>query len=191
MNKVMLIGDSIRMSYQPAVQRSLAGEAEVWGPADNCRFAKYTLWEARGWIGQCGTPNLIHWNNGIWDVYHHTGDSGVFTPLEEYVLYLKRVLAVLRQTGATVVWATTTPVKPQCQSCFNEEIDRYNAEAVRLMGAEHVEVHDLNGLLRTDLDRFIAADNVHLSEAGIAACGDAVARLIRKRQGLAPKVDPH
>ena len=54
MKKVMLLGDSIRLSYQPAVQQKLAGAAEVWGPADNCRFAKYTLWETAAWLGQCG-----------------------------------------------------------------------------------------------------------------------------------------
>ncbi len=41
--KVLLLGDSIRMSYQPLVAEILTGRAEVVGPADNCQFALYTL----------------------------------------------------------------------------------------------------------------------------------------------------
>lgn len=179
MKKVMLLGDSIRMSYQAGVQQKLAGAADVWGPAENCRFAKYTLWGVPEWLAQCGTPDVIHWNNGIWDVYHLQPGAAVFTPLDEYRTYLERILADLRKTGARILWASTTPVTSECPCCSNEEIDRYNAEAARLMAREKVAIHDLNGLLRSDLARFLAPDHVHLSEAGIAACADAVAQRIR------------
>ena len=32
---VVLIGDSIRMGYQPFVTEALAGEAEIWAPEEN------------------------------------------------------------------------------------------------------------------------------------------------------------
>ena len=35
--KVLLLGDSIRMSYQPLVGQLLVGRASVVGPADNCQ----------------------------------------------------------------------------------------------------------------------------------------------------------
>lgn len=43
MKKILLIGDSIQQLYLPHVIQKLDGIAEVWGPEDNCRFAKYTL----------------------------------------------------------------------------------------------------------------------------------------------------
>ena len=43
MQRVLLLGDSIRMSYQPLVSELLAGRAEVVGPADNCQYSLYTL----------------------------------------------------------------------------------------------------------------------------------------------------
>ncbi|MBI2441823.1 MAG: SGNH/GDSL hydrolase family protein [Lentisphaerae bacterium] len=180
MKKVMLIGDSIRMSYQAAVRKRLADVAEVWGPDDNCRFVKYTLWNVAAWLNQCGQPDVIHWNNGIWDVYRQNQEMGIFTSLEEYAADLKRVLRELRRTGAQVIWATTTPVKPECLTCRNEDIAKYNAEAVRIMTAEQVATNDLNCLLMADLNGFISQDNVHLSEAGVEACGEAVARMILK-----------
>ena len=43
MKKVILIGDSIRMGYDKYIKASLEGEAEVFYPSENCRFATYVL----------------------------------------------------------------------------------------------------------------------------------------------------
>jgi hypothetical protein len=42
MEKILLIGDSIRLSYGDEVAKLLTDKAEVTGPADNCRFSAYT-----------------------------------------------------------------------------------------------------------------------------------------------------
>lgn len=181
MKKVMLLGDSIRISYMETVKRLLTDEAEVWGPPDNCRFVKYTLWNIGDWLTACGKPDVIHWNNGIWDIYLQNDHLGVFTPLDEYITYLERTLAELRRTGAAIIWATTTPARPGLATCSNDVIDQYNAEAVAFMRWRKVEINDLNALLRPDLDRYISEDKVHLSEAGIAACGRQVADIVRAR----------
>ena len=41
--RVLLLGDSIRGSYQPMVSEMLSGEADVVAPAENGQFALYTL----------------------------------------------------------------------------------------------------------------------------------------------------
>lgn len=181
MKKVMLLGDSIRLSYMETVKQNLKDQAVVWGPGENCRFVKYTLWCVSSWIAECGKPDVIHWNNGIWDIYVQNSDLGVFTPIDEYKVYLARTLAELRKTGAHILWATTTPVKPASVTCSNERIDQYNAEAVAFMSRENVEINDLNALLKPDLDTFISDDCVHLTEAGVAACGKQVTEVIRAR----------
>lgn len=56
---LMLIGDSIRMIYQPFVARMLAGQAEVVGPAENARFALYTLQRLSFWLEELPPPILI------------------------------------------------------------------------------------------------------------------------------------
>lgn len=183
MKKVMLLGDSIRLSYQETVKQHLHNRAEVWGPGENCRFVKYTLWCLAEWLGSCGKPDIIHWNNGIWDLYRQNGWADVFTPLEEYVAYLGRVLPELQKTGAPIIWATTTPVRPDCAPCQNERIDQYNAAAVGYMTQAGVEINDLNTLLRPDLDRFISEDGVHLTPEGVASCGRQVADTILQRLG--------
>ena len=43
MKNLLLLGDSIRMGYDKAVEKTLEGKANVYFPAENCRFASYVL----------------------------------------------------------------------------------------------------------------------------------------------------
>ena len=178
--KILLIGDSIRMSYQPLVREKLQGAADVTGPEDNCRFVKYTLWNIGNWVAELGKPDIIHWNNGIWDVYHLNAEMEAFTPLEEYITYIKRLLKELRKTDAKIIWATTTPVNDKCISCNNPEIDRYNTEAIRLLQTEGIEINDLNKVVKENICEYIAEDNVHLSPKGMMVCAEACIKAVRK-----------
>ena len=63
--RVLLLGDSIRRSYEPHVRRLLAGRAEVVGPAENGQYSLYTLKGLHRWIKALGRPHIVHWNNGI------------------------------------------------------------------------------------------------------------------------------
>ena len=86
----MLVGDSIRMNYCPVVYMKLSEFCEVVYPEENSRFAKYTLCEFGHWVEKYGTPDIIHWNNGLWDVLRLNGDEPL-TPIDCYVYMLKRV----------------------------------------------------------------------------------------------------
>lgn len=180
MKKVLLLGDSIRLGYQSYVKDKLDGLADVVGPEENCRFAKYTLWNVDQWTTDYGRPDVIHWNNGIWDIQHRSGEHGIFTPLEEYVATIQRVLLRLRKTGAQIVWATTTAVDPRNQQCKNEEIDIYNQAIVQMMHAENIDVNDLNHLIKGNIASYIDNDLVHLTAQGSEACADAVAGAVKK-----------
>ena len=69
--KVLLLGDSIRGSYQALVTEILDGKAEVVGPAENGQFSLYTLSSLGRWINELGEPDIVHWNNGIHDCGHN------------------------------------------------------------------------------------------------------------------------
>lgn len=180
MKQVLLLGDSIRLNYQPLVKEKLDGLAEVVGPVDNCRFAKYTLWYVNQWLDEHGKPDIIHWNNGLWDVFHYNEEMGISTPLEEYKSYIKKILKVFKRTGSKIIWATTTPAKPQNINYDNNEIDRYNDEIIKYMVEEQIEINDLNKIVKSNIDSYIADDNLHLSEAGKEVCAEAVAKAIKK-----------
>ncbi|MCI6734265.1 MAG: hypothetical protein MR437_04210, partial [Clostridiales bacterium] len=70
MKKVTLLGDSIRqIGYGKTVAEELRKEGiEVFQPEENCRFSKYTLRMLFDYKEQIAGSDVIHWNNGLWDV---------------------------------------------------------------------------------------------------------------------------
>ena len=179
MKKILMLGDSIRKKYQPFVREKLLETAEVVGPDDNCRFSKYTLWNAETWIKQWGQPDIIHWNNGTWDVCIMPRDNSLFATLDEYMETLRRIAYILKSTGAQIIWATTTPVHPDNQLRRNSDINLYNAEAVKWMISEKIAVNDLNKVILRDMPAYVSEDHLHLTDAGSEACADAVVEIVK------------
>jgi lysophospholipase L1-like esterase len=184
--RVLLLGDSIRMSYQPVVTEKLKGYADVVGPEENCQFSTYTLSSLDTWIGLLGIPDIVHWNNGIHDAGHNPDRIPIQIPLEVYENNLVLILKSLKSITPHIIWATSTPVHPDRPfrndqwSWRNEEIDRYNSVATEFMKKQGVPINDLHSIVASDPDRYLADDQLHLSENGIAKCADAVTEAIRK-----------
>lgn len=179
MKRILLIGDSIRLNYQSYVKDGLANEAEVVAPEENCQYAKYTLWGVNLWMNALGKPDIVHWNNGLWDVHHEAPMVEALTELHEYLYTLKRIANELKRTGAKIIFATTTPVAYDLIGRSNAEIDLYNAEAVKLLESEGIAINDLNAVIKQDMDKYICPDKVHLVDEGSKACADAVIKSIR------------
>lgn len=67
-----------------------------------------------------GGWDVIHFNHGVWDQHYvdpknpnrraEPGKGTIRTPLEEYEKNLRTIVARLKQTGATLIWASTTPI---------------------------------------------------------------------------------
>ena len=180
MKKVILIGDSIRLiGYGKPVAERLSNEFEVWQPDDNCRFAQYTLRGLWEWKDNIRGADIIHWNNGLWDICSIFGD-GEFTPIDEYVSTMLRVARLLKERASVVIFATTTPVRPENQHNKNEIIEAYNNALVPKLQEMGVVINDLYTPLSTDLYKYISGDTIHLSEEGISLAADMVESIIRK-----------
>ena len=180
MKKIVLIGDSIRMiGYGNTVAERLSSEFEVWQPDDNCRFAQYTLRGLWDWQDSIRGADVIHWNNGLWDVCELFGD-GAFTPIDEYVDTMLRIARILQERASTVIFATTTPVRPENVHNKNEVIEAYNTALVPRLMEMGVVINDLYTPLKTDVYRYICDDTIHLSEEGISLAADLVETVIRE-----------
>ncbi len=183
--KVLLLGDSIRMSYQPLVAGKLAGVAEVVGPVDNCQYSLYTLSSLDRWVGELGRPDMVHCNNGIHDAGHNPKRAPVQIPIEIYRANLTFILERLKEMTPVVIWATSTPVHPARPfredqwSWRNEEIDEYNEAASKVMREHGVPINDVHSIVASDPDRYLSEDQLHLSEVGKEKCAEAVAQVIR------------
>ena len=94
--KITLLGDSIRLQYQDRVAELLGGDFEVFGPSENCRFAKYTLRGLFDWEKKMSGSRIVHWNNGLWDICNLFGD-GLFSSPGQQLLghFLPTLLCAL------------------------------------------------------------------------------------------------
>jgi len=178
--RVLLLGDSIRGNYQEAVKAELGKEYRVYHPTDNCRFTAYTLHLLRHWLPAVPKPDVVHWNNGIWDFGKYYGEEDSFTPLDEYVRNLKRIVNGIRYfygEDQKIVFALTTPQnRPESWETY----EKFNAAAREALEPMGIEINDLYTPLKADLDRYICDDKCHLSDEGKAYAGKLVADAIRK-----------
>ena len=184
MKKVALLGDSIRLiGYGTKVPELLGEEYEVFQPDDNCRFVKYTLRGVFEWREQLKGCDVIHWNNGLWDTSVNLfGDGKPFTSEVEYVENMLRVATELKKLAPRVIFATTTPVRPDYEYNDNDIIERYNAVLVPKLQEMGLEINDLNGLVKPHLYEYIRDDDkIHLSEKGIDACAKQVVAFIKAK----------
>ena len=181
MKKVTLLGDSIRqIGYGTRVPELLGDEYEVFQPEDNCRFVKYTLRMLFDFKAQIEGSDVIHWNNGLWDIPTALYDDGEpFTSEEEYVENMLRVAKILKTLGTRVIFATTTPVHNEYFYNKNDVINRYNEIIVPKLEEMGVEINDLNGLVMQDLYRYIGEDQIHLSAEGVELCAAQVVKMIK------------
>lgn len=181
MIKVTLLGDSIRMIGYGQVVPALLGENfDVFQPNDNCRFAKYTLRGLFDWEKEMSGTQIVHWNNGLWDICNLFGD-GLFTSESEYIENMLRIADILIAKYNKVIFATTTPVTAQNQYNKNSDIEKYNALIVPLLKEKGIIINDLYQLVSSDIDKYIRKDdNIHLSDEGIKVCAEQVADIIRK-----------
>ena len=180
MKKVTLLGDSIRLiGYGARVAELAKDEFTVWQPEDNCRFAQYTLRGLFDWAANIEGSDIIHWNNGLWDVCEILGD-GNFTPADRYVELMVRIARLLQQRAKTVIFATTTPVHPKNPHNRNEEICRYNALVVPELQKLGIVINDLHAAVAADIPTYIREDDlIHLTDAGIELCAAQVLDVIR------------
>ena len=180
MKKVVLLGDSIRLiGYGKPVAELLGEDYTVWQPEDNCRFATYTLRMLFEYEEQIEGADVIHWNNGLWDVCDLFGD-GPFTPLDQYCDTMVRIARILKTYGKTVIFATTTPPHPAMWGHDRTRLASYNDTVTAALRAEGVIINDLHATIAADIDKYIASDYLHLSEEGIEVAAKQVTECIQQ-----------
>ena len=193
MKNILLIGDSIRFGAPPSspgygvyVKELMKDEANVYAPDDNCRFAQYTLRYLFDWkrLYENVEFDVIHWNNGLWDVLRLNGDEPL-TPIDMYVNILERIYNMMRKLfpKAKIIFANSTTVKEewanQAFMRYNAEIEKYNNAAKELMEKLGVTVNDLYSITQT-FDDSRRSDWVHYGEEGSKILADAVVRKIKE-----------
>ena len=183
--KVVLIGDSIRVGYQPLVAKKCK-KAEVWGPNANCRHSLWALDHFQEWVAD-QEPDLLHVNFGIHDAsLQADGEHQILLP--QYRLCLRRFITKVKELKKTkMIWATTTPLyapeteKPMAQWPIREraEIKEYNAAAIEIVKTEGLAINDLHDVIvRSEFTKCLTEDGCHMTEFGNEVLSDAVVKAI-------------
>ena len=192
MKKVLLLGDSIRMGYQYQLKED---ECEVIFSDDNGRFASYTLWQANQMFKEYGRFDLVHWNNGYWDMNVEAPMTEAMTTIDEYLHFLRRIIALCRQNADKIIFATTPPVLEKGSAmdntdtgCYisydNDWVRSYNSAAKALMSAEKIPVNDIYEIAVKGENYYKCPDKLHLTEEGYMLCAKQAAKMIRKELSL-------
>ena len=188
MKKVTLLGDSIRqIGYGKKVAEMLGKEGiEVFQPEDNCRFAKYTLRMLFDYKDQIAGSDVIHWNNGLWDVGRINGEDRCFTDLNVYIDNMVRIYEVLRKrTHAKIILATTTPTRKEKENNpvsrhFVTDIRAYNEALLNVFGEKVDDVDDLFSLIMPEREKLILDDFIHPNPMGVDLLSDEICKHIRR-----------
>jgi len=174
--RVLLIGDSISIAYTLPVRALLKGKANVIRIPVNGQSSNAPD-RITAWLGT-GKWDVIHVNFGIWDAKIRGGKPT--TDLATYEKNLHAVVALLKASGAKVIWATTTPIPPVVKPDTRKfaPLPPYNEVALKVMKEEGVAVDDLYNVILPDEAKYQHPFDVHYTAEGSQILAESVAKSI-------------
>lgn len=171
---VLLVGDSITRNYFPEVVKDLAGTANVYLFASSTCVGDPRLPHELAEFGAMERVSfrVVHFNNGMhgWE-YTEAQYRAAFPSL------LRSVRALAGPQGR-LIWASTTPVRPDAgNGATNPRIDARNETALGLVKKAGIAMDDQHALMMNH--RNLYQDSVHFDPAGAAIQGDQAAASIK------------
>lgn len=193
--RVLIIGDSISMNYFEAAKAELKGVANLHRNEGNAGPSTRGVLNAELWLGNYEEKgrhwDVIQFNHGLHDlkqVYDKETDSfGAYAvPMEDYKANMEKEIAILKKTGAKLIWCATTPVPNSNKGEYARRkgaCTDFNKAAMEVI-AKHPEIriNDLHGLVSEAFvfDGWWKTIDVHFyKEEECKALGKAVADAVR------------
>jgi hypothetical protein len=191
--RVRSVGDSISMNYHNSAKEGLKGIANYHKIEDNCwsvhrgmTFISYWLGdykkEGRGW-------DVVLVNSGMHDMKQKKLRGPYAVPLDVYKKFLEKEIKIIKETGATVIFVTTTPVQNDsgnARYAFRSKgAEKDFNKAARQMLKAHPDVHilDLAKVVNESkvLDNWRKGTEIHYWKVHESAVlGKAVAEKIKE-----------
>jgi lysophospholipase L1-like esterase len=198
---VLIIGDSIAQGYTPHVKQLLKTEARVTRQPGNAEHTGTGLKNLDAWLST-NRWAVIHFNWGLHDLCYRNPQSKtnagrdrvqgqITTSLEQYEKNLEQLVTRLEQTGAVLIWASTTFMPDGDEGRFAGDEQKYNAVAARMMQRHGIRINDLHA--RTagfTPELFLKPGDVHFKPAGYQKIAIQVADQIRAALKAVPARAP-
>ncbi len=183
--RVLIIGDSISMGYTLPTRKLLEGKANVHRIPQNGGPTKNGIANIEKWLGT-GKWDVIHFNWGIHDL-KFMPDGKRQVEAADYEKNLRNLVARMKQTGATLIWASTTPI-PEGELNPSRRfgiVKEYNDIAARVMAENDVITDDLNAHMTPEFDRLHNPKDLHYGKEGYdflsKKVAEEIARALAKR----------
>jgi acyl-CoA thioesterase-1 len=151
------------------VRKILASRANVHRAPENCGPTANSLKKLETWLASAGP--------GKWDIiYFNFGIHDRATPIADYTARLTQIIVRLKQTGATVIWASTTPIPddPSKNQTAASIIER-NAAAAALAKQHALRIDDLFTFITPHLSATQRPNDVHFTDRGYKLLATQVA----------------
>lgn len=197
--RVLLMGDSVSIAYALEVRKLLAGVANVHRVPANCGSTKVAVgyYGIKRWLPDPGEKwDVIHFNHGLHDLSYRFADDrdkndrGEYAsptngghqnvPPADYEKNLRQIIARLKQTGAKLIFASTTPVPESDAAKYVKDSELpYNEIAKKVMTGEGVTWNDLWALAKPRQAELQIPRNVHFQAKGSSVMAKQVAEMIQ------------
>jgi acyl-CoA thioesterase-1 len=164
--RVLLIGDSISVGYTEQVRELLKGKADVQRIPTSGAATIHALGSIDQWLGS-GKWDVIHFNWGLHDI-EIIGNRRRQVEPEVYARDLETLVKRMKKTGATLIWASTTPVpeSPVDPPRLSTDVIEYNDIALEIMQRNGVRINDLYSAVLPELDELQLRGSVHFKPEG-------------------------
>jgi len=178
--RVLIVGDSIYGNLSRSVATELKDKAQVilarWEPdrMANSTTALHDLNRLLGYLDKEGKLlpreqrpvwDLIHVNFGLGDLVYRAPNMKSFrvmsiqaggiraTPAGQYEANLDQIIRQLQDTGAKIVWASTTPIRASWSNIFEVGSEvAYNTIAAKVMARHGVPINDMHAYAKSRMD---------------------------------------
>ncbi|MBT3287498.1 MAG: SGNH/GDSL hydrolase family protein [Victivallales bacterium] len=176
--KILIYGDSISMGYTLPTRTLRTGKANVHRPPTNCGNMTNGLRNVEAWLAD-GRWDVIHFNFGIHDIKCPKRDGVNQTKIDKYEENLRTLVARLKETGATLVWCSTTQSPKAVCGAPGRDFVAYNAIAKKVMGENKVQINDLYAFSLPRLKDIQIPVNSHFHAEGSKVLASQVAKAVQ------------
>jgi len=191
--RVLIVGDSISMNYHEAARNQLKGIANYYRIDGNSGSTVDAVRNMDMWLGDYREPgchwDVIQFNSGLHDLKTKVLGGPPAVSIEDYKKNLHREIALLKRTGARLIWCSTTPVQNDSghagyafRSKGGEK--EFNQAALEVMEEyPEIQINDLSRVVNESklFDQWREAKDVHFYRPEEqAALGKAVAEAVKR-----------